>query len=105
MNENRHWTESAGARVIAAGLSQEDDVRQEGDGRTVGRPRVVVRSYFTDDSSAASSGRRFTGADVYVGGWRANHRRYTTVAGASRRAAREIEAARTERRGHYGTPA
>jgi hypothetical protein len=96
MSESRQWSE--GADVTVSGLLQEDDVRQEGDGQTAGRPRVVVRSYY----SADSSGRRFIGADVYVGGWRANGRRYTTLAGASRRAAREIESARTQRRGHFG---
>jgi hypothetical protein len=39
---------------------------------------------------------------VYVGDWRVNHRRYTTVAGASRRAAREIRNTAT---GRYGATA
>jgi hypothetical protein len=54
----------------------------------------VIRSFHTGD--------RFFGADVYVGGWRVNHRRYTTVAGASRRAAREIRNTAT---GRYGATA
>jgi hypothetical protein len=78
----------------------EDDVRQMGNGAAV--PRVIVRSYYRHDYSASSDGRRFLGADVYVGGWRVNGRRYGTVAGASRRAAREMEIARTQRRGHFG---
>lgn len=61
-----------------------EDIRQEGDD---GRPRILIRSYH--------SGGRFVGADVHVGDWRVNHRRYTTVAGASRRAAREMQNTRT----------
>jgi hypothetical protein len=85
-----HWSNSEGAEVIAAALAQSDDVRQDGGGL----PRVVIRSFHTGD--------RFDGADVYVGGWRVNHRRYSTVAGASRRAAREI---RNTAGGRYGIPA
>jgi hypothetical protein len=69
----------------------EDDVRQEGAGGVL---RVVVRKFLADGE--------FVGADVLVGGWRVNSRTYTTIAGASRRAAREIESARTQRRGHFG---
>jgi hypothetical protein len=74
----------------------DDEVRQEGSGGVL---RVVVRKHFRANDTADGE---FTGADVLVGGWRVNGRRYTTLAGASRRAAREIESARTQRRGHFG---
>jgi hypothetical protein len=90
MIDTMHWSNSEAAEVIVAGLSQADDVRQDGEGL----PRIVIRSFHTGD--------RFFGADVYVGGWRVNHRRYTTVAGASRRAAREIRNTAT---GRYGATA
>jgi hypothetical protein len=75
----------------------DDDVRQEGNDAAV--PRVVVRKHFRANDTADGE---FVGADVFVDGWRVNSRTYTTIAGASRRAAREIESARTQRRGHFG---
>jgi hypothetical protein len=75
----------------------EDDVRQEGNGQAV--PRVVVRTTYRRHDGVADL---FLGADVFVGGWRVNSRTYSTLAGASRRAAREMEIARTQRRGQYG---
>jgi hypothetical protein len=68
-----------------------EDIRQEEGG---GLPRILIRSYHT--------GGRFVGADVWVNTMRVNHRRYSTVAGASRRAAREIQNTAT---GRYGIPA
>lgn len=68
-----------------------EEIRQEEDG---GLPRILIRSYH--------EGGRFLGADVHVGDWRVNHRRYTTVAGASRRAAREM---RNTAGGRYGATA
>jgi hypothetical protein len=74
----------------------DDDVRQEGGGGVL---RVVVRKHYRANDTADGE---FVGADVLVGGWRVNSYRYKTLAGASRRAAREIESARTQRRGHFG---
>jgi hypothetical protein len=67
-----------------------EDIRQDGGGL----PRILIRSYHTGD--------RFDGADVWVNTMRVNHRRDTTVAGASRRAAREIQ---NTAGGRYGIPA
>jgi hypothetical protein len=67
-----------------------EDIRQDGGGL----PRILIRSFHTGD--------RFVGADVWVNTMRVNHRRYTTVAGASRRAAREIQ---NTAGGRYGIPA
>jgi hypothetical protein len=68
-----------------------DDVRQDAAG---GRPRILIRSFHTAG--------RWVGADVYVGEWRVNHRRYATIGAACRRAAREIQNTRS---GTYGGPA
>jgi hypothetical protein len=63
-------------------------------GNGAAQPEVRVRAWYDKD------GNPLPHFDVFVGGW-ALRKRYATREGAMERAEREVELARTQRKGHH----
>lgn len=74
-------------------ITWDDVIVQAGNGAAV--PEVRVRAWYDKDRNPMDY------FDVFVGGWMLSDGRYFTREGAMRRAEREVEIHRTERRGHF----
>jgi hypothetical protein len=65
-------------------------------GNGAAQPEVRVRAWYSKD------GDPLPYFDVFVGGWMLKDGRYATRERAMLRAEREVEIARTQRKGHFG---
>ncbi len=74
-------------------ITYEDEIVSPGNGAA--QPEVRVRFWYDKNSQP------MTYYDVFVAGWMLKDGRYFTREGAMARAEREVELARTQRRGHH----
>jgi hypothetical protein len=76
-----------------ADLRWDDVIVAAGNGAA--QPEVRVRAWYDKD------GNPLDYFDVFVGGWMLSNGRYFTRERAMERAEREVELARTQRKGHF----